>query len=59
MCSFFSLLQITRADITGAVHRIHSWLRPGGYLVLGTDHRGRIHRAAQRDLRLPARLRRE
>ncbi|MFC9994972.1 class I SAM-dependent methyltransferase [Nocardia sp. NPDC127526] len=36
VCAFFPLLQMTRADIDVSLHRMAEWLRPGGYLVLGT-----------------------
>ncbi|GAB4586783.1 class I SAM-dependent methyltransferase [Nocardia sp. IFM 10818] len=36
VCAFFPLLQMTRADIDASLRRMAEWLRPGGYLVLGT-----------------------
>ncbi|MGW4795436.1 class I SAM-dependent DNA methyltransferase [Nonomuraea sp. NPDC004297] len=36
VCAFFSLLSMPRPDIVTTLSRIHDWLTPGGYLLLGT-----------------------
>jgi SAM-dependent methyltransferase len=34
--TFFSLMQMTRAEVDAVLDRIPAWLAPGGYVVLGT-----------------------